>query len=155
VGPEESRQGAPVGVGELLSPLRLGQDDLYHPGVQVDDRGLDQVQRKGGDLDVFAVVAGQIAGLAVEDVLRPVQRRLERDGVGPDRTLPAAGHLRVDHDDAVRQGELVRCRCRQATEVEQVLALPVFARSHPRANRHFSNTPADLIKSGGHSTGFT
>jgi hypothetical protein len=46
---QESRQGAPVGVGELLSPLRVGEDDLYHPGVQVDDRGLDQVQRQRGD----------------------------------------------------------------------------------------------------------
>lgn len=32
-GPEQSRQGAPVGVGELLSPLRLGEDNLHHPGV--------------------------------------------------------------------------------------------------------------------------
>lgn len=69
VGPEQGGQAAPVGVGEFLLPFRLGHDELHHAGVEVDDRGLDQVQGQRGDLHVLFVVTGQVAGLAVEDVL--------------------------------------------------------------------------------------
>jgi len=68
VGPEQRAQAASVLVGQFLPPLRVGQDDLDHDGVEVGDRGLDQVQRQRGDLDVLFVITGELAGLAVEDV---------------------------------------------------------------------------------------
>lgn len=66
VGPEESRKAAQVFGGETGPPGRVvAQDDLDQVGIEVGDRGLDEVEREGGHLDVLAVVAGQVAGLAL------------------------------------------------------------------------------------------
>lgn len=69
VSPEQGRQAAPVGVGEPACPVRGGQHVLDHAGVEVGDGGLDQVQGECRCLDILLVVAGELAGLAVEDVL--------------------------------------------------------------------------------------
>ncbi|GAA3307929.1 hypothetical protein GCM10020219_007760 [Nonomuraea dietziae] len=57
-----------AGLSRFL-PGRIAQHDLDQVGVEVGDGGGDEVQRQRGDFNVFAVVACQVAGLAVEQVL--------------------------------------------------------------------------------------
>lgn len=69
VGPEQRGQGPPVGVGEPLLPLLLAQDVLEKQGVDVHQRRLEQVQRQHRDLLGLLVGAGQVAVLAIEQVV--------------------------------------------------------------------------------------
>jgi hypothetical protein len=44
VGPEQGGEATPVGVGEPLTPRGISQDGLDQDGVEVADRGLDEVE---------------------------------------------------------------------------------------------------------------
>jgi hypothetical protein len=69
VRPEQRREGAAVFIRHSLGPLRFREDLLKEEGVDVDEGGLEQVQREHGDLLVFLVGAGELAALAVEEDL--------------------------------------------------------------------------------------
>jgi hypothetical protein len=58
VRPEQGGRAAPVLVRELLRPRRFGQDLLHQQGVDVDQRGLKQVQGEQRGFGVLLVRAG-------------------------------------------------------------------------------------------------
>ncbi len=73
VGPEQGGQAAPVLVAQSRCPGGLGQDLLHQQGVDVHERGLQQMQREHAGLGVFLVRATQRAVLAVvQDGVRRV-----------------------------------------------------------------------------------
>ena len=56
-----------VVVGEPLGPGRFGEDVLDHQGVDVDERGLEDVQGEHPELLLVAAVGRELAALAEED----------------------------------------------------------------------------------------
>ena len=65
--PHERRQAANVRCGHARHPARFGEHALQHQRIDVDQAGLQQVQRMHRRLLVVQPVAGDLAALAEED----------------------------------------------------------------------------------------
>src|SRR6478672_11422155 len=61
VRPEKRGKPPPVFLSEFRGPARVAEDRLKELGVDVDQAGLQEVEREHGDLGVLAVVAGDDA----------------------------------------------------------------------------------------------
>lgn len=69
MGPKQRGQATAVGIGHPRGPFGLSEHAFDQSGVEVHQRGLQQVQREHGNLGMFAIGADEVSALAVIEVL--------------------------------------------------------------------------------------